>query len=78
MATKEIPVGTRTAGDVKGFRVVITGPGAANAWVAVGNNKVTVQVRRVEGIAFPWTNFTNIKVSLRDTVDRPPPSPYNP
>ena len=68
MATKEIPVGTRTAGDVKGYRVVITAPAAANAWVAVGNKKVTVQVRRVEGIAFPWTNFTNIKVSLRDTA----------
>ncbi|MCY3683297.1 MAG: T9SS type A sorting domain-containing protein [Gemmatimonadetes bacterium] len=68
MSTLTIPVGTRTAGDVKGFRVVITAPGAANTWVPVKNNAVTIQVRRVEGIAFPWTNFTSIKVSLRDTA----------
>ena len=68
MSTLTIPIGTRTAGDVKGFRVVITAPGAANAWVPTKDKAVTVQVRRVEGIAFPWTNFTSIKVSLRDTA----------
>ncbi len=67
MGTSTIPIRDRVAGDVVGFRVVMTAPGAG-AWTAVGNNKVTVQVRRVNGIAYPWTDFTSIEVSLRDTL----------
>ena len=67
MGTSTIPIRARVAGDVVGFRVVITAPGAG-AWTKVADKIVKVQVRRVDGIAYPWTDFTSIKVSLRDTL----------
>ena len=65
--TKTIPIIVRRASDVRGFRVVVTSHNDG-AWVKVGNKIVKVQVRRVKGIAYPWTDLESIRVSLLDTT----------
>ena len=65
--TISIPVIERDANDATGYRVLLTNP-ANNAWVGVGDRKVTVEVVRADRIAYPWTEFSSIAVSLADTL----------
>ena len=62
-----IPVIARDANDVAGYRVLLTAPGA-NAWKGIAKKAVTVEVVRADRIAYPWTEFSSIAVSLRDTL----------
>ena len=66
-ATLDIPVISRDATDVTGYRVLLTAPGA-NAWKGIAKKAVTVEVVRADRIAYPWTEFSSIAVSLRDTL----------
>jgi hypothetical protein len=64
-----IPIISRTADDVEGFRVVITAPGDG-AWVGFGAKKVKVDVIRLDKTqSYPWTAFQSLAVSLRDTTN---------
>ena len=63
-----IPIISRTADDVEGFRVVITAPGDG-AWVGSAAKKVKVDVIRIDKTqSYPWTAFQSLAVSLRDTA----------
>ncbi|MYG48590.1 MAG: T9SS type A sorting domain-containing protein [Gemmatimonadales bacterium] len=62
-----IPVTTRSAFDLQGYRVVLVKP-AANGWAIIGNDKVVVDVMRVGSVAYPWSQFESIKASVRDTA----------
>ena len=62
-----IPVIGRDASDVTGYRVLLTAPGN-NVWAGKGKKKVTVEVVRADEEAYPWTEFSSIAVSLRDTL----------
>lgn len=63
-----IPIISRTADDVEGFRVVIAAPGDG-AWVGSGAKKVKVDVIRIDKTqSYPWTAFQSLAVSLRDTA----------
>ncbi len=62
---------SRDASDIAGYRVLITKPGAG-AWAAVGDKKVVVEIARLSGIAYPWTAFGSIRVSLTDTTSNAP------
>ena len=57
----------RNANDVEGYRVTIASPGDG-AWVGFGKKKVNVQVKRLNNVAFSWTEFQDIAISLRDTA----------
>ena len=61
-----IPVTARDATDASGYRVVIASH-ADNAWVGKGSKKVKVEVIRVSNIAYSWTDFGSIIVSLHGT-----------
>lgn len=61
-----IPIISRTAGDLEGFRVTMLP--ADGAWVGFGKKKVKVEVTRVNNYANDWTRFESIKVALRDTL----------
>ena len=65
--TRVIPVIDRDALDIAGYRVVIANK-SDGQWLNIGNNKVNVEVTRVGSVAYPWTDFESIKVSLRDTA----------
>lgn len=65
--TRAISALSRDAQDIAGYRVLITKPGAG-AWTGVGNKKVIVEIARLGGIAYPWTAFGSIRVSLYDTA----------
>ena len=76
-ASINIPVIERDASDVAGYRVLLTAP-AANAWVGVKKKAVTIEVVRADRIAYPWTEFSSIAVSLADTLvtdGASPPAP---
>ncbi len=67
-----IPIISRTAQDVEGFRVVITAPGDG-AWIGFGAKKVKVDVIRLDKTqSYPWTDFQSIAISLRDTATTTP------
>lgn len=65
--TRAISALSRDAQDIAGYRVLITKPGSG-AWTGVGDKKVIVEIVRLGGIAYPWTAFGSIRVSLRDTA----------
>ncbi len=65
--SRVIPVTTRSALDIAGYRAVLVKPGE-NGWAPVGNDKVIVDVMRVGAVAYPWSQFESIKVSVRDTM----------
>ncbi len=65
--TRTIPIRARGALDIAGYRAVLVKP-AANGWAPVGNDKVIVDLKRVGSVAYPWSDFTSIKVSVRDTA----------
>ena len=62
-----IPVTSRVAADNQGYRAVLVTP-AENGWAIIGNDKVKVDLMRVGSVAYPWSQFTSIKVSVRDTA----------
>ena len=66
-SSRVIPVTTRSAFDLQGYRAVLVTP-AENGWAIVGNDKVKVDVMRVGSVAYPWSQFESIKVSVRDTA----------
>ena len=72
-----IPVIERDANDVAGYRVLLTAPGA-NAWKGIAKKAVTVEVVRADRIAYPWTEFSSIEVSLADTLVNDTATPPNP
>lgn len=72
-----IPVIERDADDVTGYRVLLTAPGA-NAWKGIAKRAVTVEVVRADRIAYPWTEFSSIAVSLADTLVTDGATPPNP
>jgi len=76
-ATLDIPVISRDATDVTGYRVLLTAPGA-NAWKGIAKKAVTVEVVRADRIAYPWTEFSSIAVSLADTLVTDGATPPNP
>ena len=64
--TVTVPIISRTASDVEGYRVtMLAGDGA---WLGFGAKKVKVEVTRVNNIAYPWTRFGSLVVALRDTT----------
>ena len=65
--SRTIEVRTRRAFDVAGYRAVIVKPTGTN-WAPVGNDQVIVDVTRYGDVAYPWSNFESIKVSVRDTA----------
>ena len=70
-ADARIPVISRTAEDVEGFRVTLMTPGASGAWAGVkgsGKQFVRFNVTRLNRTqSYPWTTFQSVAVSLRDT-----------
>ena len=65
--SRNIPIRDRDAEDVVGYRVVIANK-SDGQWLPIGNNRVDVHVIRVGAVAYPWTDFDKIQVSLRDTL----------
>lgn len=64
----KLPIISRDAEDVEGFRVTIAKP-ADGAWVGQGNKKVHVHVTRVNNTqSFPWMSFSSLAITLRDTA----------
>ena len=53
--------------DIQGYRAVLVKP-AANGWANVNNHQVEVDVMRVGSVAYSWSQFESIKVSVRDTA----------
>ena len=66
--TRKISVIDRNAQDVVGYRVVMIKPAAAGGWAKVANDQIIVDVIRIGRVAYPWTAFQSIKVSVRDTA----------
>ncbi|MYD61311.1 MAG: T9SS type A sorting domain-containing protein [Gemmatimonadetes bacterium] len=66
--TRAIPIRVRDGVDVQGYRVVVVKPAAAGGWAIDANHQVEVDVMRVGSVAYPWTDFESIKVSVRDTA----------
>ena len=70
-ADARIPVISRTAEDVEGFRVTLMTPGASGAWAgakASSKQFVRFNVTRLNRTqSYPWTTFQSVAVSLRDT-----------
>ena len=64
--TRTIPITDRDAADIAGYRLVLVKP-AAGGWAKKANDQVIVDVIRVGSVAYPWTDFESIKVSVRDT-----------
>jgi hypothetical protein len=62
-----IPVVSRTAKDVEGFRVTIDSQ-ADGALIGFGKKQVKVHVTRLNSVAYPWTRFQSLRVALRDTI----------
>ena len=65
--TRTISVTDRSALDIAGYRAVIAKPTGTN-WANVNNDQVIVDVIRVNSVAYPWSQFESIKVSVRDTA----------
>ena len=65
--TDAIPIRDRDGADVQGYRLVLVKP-AEGGWANDGNDQVIVDVIRVGNVAYPWTDFQSIKVSVRDTA----------
>ncbi len=65
--SRVIIVTNRGGLDFQGYRAVLSKP-AANGWAIVANNQVFVDVMRVGSVAYPWSQFGSIKVSVRDTA----------
>ena len=72
---RTIPVTDRDALDTQGYRVVIANK-THGQWLNIGNNKVNVELKRVGNVAYPWSDFGSIKVSLRDTAHDNTATPY--
>ncbi len=66
--TRAIPIRNRDGADVQGYRLVVIKPAAAGGWAIDANHQVEVNVMRVGSVAYPWTDFESIKVSVRDTA----------
>ena len=66
--TDAIPIRTRDGVDVQGYRLVVVKPAAAGGWANDNNDQVIVDVIRVGNVAYPWTDFQSIRVSVRDTA----------
>ena len=66
--SRVIPITSRSALDIAGYRAVIVKPAADGGWANVGNHKIEVDVMRVGTVAYPWSQFEKIKVSVRDTA----------
>ncbi len=66
--TRAIPIRDRDGVDVQGYRLVVIKPAAAGGWAIDANHQVEVNVMRVGSVAYPWTDFESIKVSVRDTA----------
>ena len=66
--SRVIPVRDRDAADVQGYRLVVVKPAAAGGWAIDANDAVIVDVMRVGSVAYPWSDFDNIRVSVRDTA----------
>ena len=66
--SRTIPIRDRDAVDIVGYRAVIVKPTGTN-WAKIGNHQVEVDVIRVGNFAYPWTDFQEIRVSLRDTAN---------
>ena len=66
--SRVIPVRDPDAADVQGYRLVVVKPAAAGGWANDANDQVIVDVMRVGSVAYPWSDFDNIRVSVRDTA----------
>ena len=79
-SSRVISIRDRDAIDVQGYRLVLVKP-AAGGWANENNDQVIVDLIRVGSVAYPWTDFDNIKVSVRDTLydgpDSDPPFEIN-
>ena len=65
--SRVVTVADRGGLDIQGYRAVLSKP-AAGKWAIVGNNQVFVDVMRVGSVAYPWSQFERIRVSVRDTA----------
>ena len=65
--SRVISIRDRDAIDVQGYRLALVKP-AAGGWANENNDQVIVDLIRVGSVAYPWTDFDNIKVSVRDTA----------
>ena len=65
--SRVITVTNRGGLDIQGYRAVLVKP-AENGWAIDANNQVIVDVMRVGSVAYPWSQFERIKVSVRDTA----------
>ena len=65
--SRVVTVANRGGLDIQGYRAVLSKP-AANGWAIDANNQVFVDVMRVGSVAYPWSQFESIKVSVRDTA----------
>ncbi len=65
--SRVVTIANRGGLDIQGYRAVLSKP-AANGWAIDANNQVFVDVMRVGSVAYPWSQFESIKVSVRDTA----------
>ena len=73
--SRVISIRDRDAIDVQGYRLALVKP-AAGGWANENNDQVIVDLIRVGSVAYPWTDFDNIKVSVRDTAHDNSASPF--
>ena len=66
--SRVIPITSRSALDIAGYRAVIVKPAADGGWANVNNHQIEVDVMRVGTVAYPWSQFERIEVSVRDTA----------